>query len=283
MTGALECKQMQWSSTFWHKTLRRPYQLYCQTDSGSGQPVVLLHGIASSADSWRYLIKDLEDRPCRVMAFDLLGFGQSPKPTFDWLHYTVNDHARAVITSLHKHSSGKPAILVGHSMGCLIAIHIATLRPDLVKQLILYEPPFFTGAPGSTVYKRERNFYARTYRNLIKRPPLGLGSFRFLQKTIARLIGFELTKDTWIPFERSMKYTILEQNAVAELRGLVVPTDIIYGKYDGLVINDKKRFFFDVAAKNINASEIPELHMISRRSSEMMAERISQLLSDSRS
>lgn len=276
-------KTMQWLTTLWHKTLHRPYQLYCRDDIGQGQAVVLLHGIAASAETWQHVVTNLTTEPCRVVTFDLLGFGESPKPTFEWLHYNVDDHARAVIASLSKHSVPKPIILVGHSMGCLIAVHIAKLRPDLVKQLILYEPPFFTGLPGSTVYQRQRNFYARTYRNLIKRPPLGLGSFRFLQKLIARMIGFELTKETWIPFERSMKSTILEQNAVAELHGLVMPTDIIYGKYDGLVINDKKRYFFDVAAKNIVTSEAPELHMISKRASQMMATRISELLKQSRS
>jgi pimeloyl-ACP methyl ester carboxylesterase len=262
----------------WHKTLNQPYRLFCRYDSGQGQPVVLLHGIASSGEVWWPIIALLDSLPCRVLAFDLLGFGRSPKPTDKWLHYTVEDHARAVINSLNSKRVGEKSVLVGHSMGCLVAIRVARIRPDLVSNLILYEPPFFTEASGSNVYQRKQKFYARIYNRLIKRPPSGLGRFRYVQKLVARSIGFELTEQTWIPFQRSMKHTILRQTAVPDLIELNIPTEIIYGKYDSVVINDKKRYFFDVAAENIKVSEIAATHAVSKRASILVYEQVRNLL-----
>src|SRR4051812_38574498 len=96
---------------FWHRRLGRPYKLKRTIDTGRGTPVVLLHGIGRSGLVWNNVVEGLKRRPYRVVAFDLLGFGDSPKP--DWADYTIDDHAGAVIASLEKMRLGQPAVLVG--------------------------------------------------------------------------------------------------------------------------------------------------------------------------
>ena len=74
---------------FWHKTLRRPYRLAATLDEGRGVPVVLLHGIGRSGGVWRHLPARLAGEQYRLIAFDLLGFGESPKP--DWIKYDTDE------------------------------------------------------------------------------------------------------------------------------------------------------------------------------------------------
>src|SRR5580692_6021032 len=106
----------------WHQTLHRPYHLAKTLDSGSGPLIVLLHGIGRTGQVWHYLAQELRNEPVRVVAFDLLGFGASPKPT--WLQYNVDDHVQAVVASIMRLQPQAPVIIVGHSMGCLVAVRL---------------------------------------------------------------------------------------------------------------------------------------------------------------
>ena len=259
-----------------HRVLRQPYLLYTRLDEGVGKPVLLLHGIANSGQSWNSTAKLLAKQPVRTLVFDLLGFGHSVRPVDEWVKYTTDDHARAVVRTLVKSRVHEPVTIVGHSMGCLIAIRVAKLRPDLVDRLILYQPPFYVGLPeGSSAQKRTK-FYISTYEKLFKQMPSWLGKFKVAQKVFNQFTGFELTPDNWIPSQRSMKNTIIEQTAVADLKTLTVPTEIIYGTLDGLVIKDTKNKFFADIATHVTSEEIPEVHVISPRASKAIVKRIQQ-------
>jgi pimeloyl-ACP methyl ester carboxylesterase len=154
---------------FWHERLGRPYKLYRRIDSGKGGAVVLLHGIGRSGKVWRRVVDGLQFFPYRVIVFDLLGFGESPKPKH--LAYTVDDHADAVIAAMERLRLKEPAVLAGHSMGCLVAVRVARLRPDLVKHLVLYEMPLYDGLPEKRSYQVRQNFYFRIYQKMIEYQP----------------------------------------------------------------------------------------------------------------
>lgn len=47
---------------------------------GAGQPIVLIHGLASNMGFWRYNIPTLQAQGVRVIAVDLIGYGKSSKP-----------------------------------------------------------------------------------------------------------------------------------------------------------------------------------------------------------
>lgn len=258
----------------WYKILRRPYRLYCRYDQGKGRPVVLLHGIASSGASWQPVIDKLTHRHRRVIVFDLLGFGESPKPIEPWVHYDIHDHARAVIAALERQRVHRPATLVGHSMGCFVAIEVAAMRPDLVQELILYEPPFYTGLPNKSVYKLRQALYFRVYSAILRGQPLELDRFSRLQKLVSKRIGVELTNESWVPFTRSLQNTIMSQAALDDIKILTVPTQIIYGRFDQLVINDVRGTFFDKDVSHITVSQVASAHVISKRAAETIAKLI---------
>src|SRR5687768_17213249 len=99
-------------------TARRPPLLHVAVDAGSGPPVVMVHGIASSSVTFERLVPLVEPYH-RVIAIDLLGFGESPAPEDG--EYTIGEHVAALARTLKSLRLREPFVLVGHSMGALIA------------------------------------------------------------------------------------------------------------------------------------------------------------------
>ena len=89
---------------------------------GSGQPLVLLHGLGLSWRSWRPVLDALEDRH-DVVAIDLPGFGDSP-PLPDGVAPTPTRLADAVESELDRLGLDGPA-LVGNSLGGWVALELA--------------------------------------------------------------------------------------------------------------------------------------------------------------
>ncbi|MBJ7609289.1 MAG: alpha/beta fold hydrolase [Candidatus Dormibacteraeota bacterium] len=105
----------------------------------SGPPVVLLHGMCGSNRYWGANFDVLAER-CRLVVPDLLGFGQSPKPLNG---YTADDHADALAACLREAGVDEPAIVVGHSMGTLVALALLNRHPRLVDCVIAIAPPVY--------------------------------------------------------------------------------------------------------------------------------------------
>jgi 3-oxoadipate enol-lactonase len=101
-----------------------------RTTSGSGVPVVLLHGLGDTASTWS-AFADLLSRP--TVAFDLRGHGTSPRPG----EYTVDAMAADVLAAL----GDGPVDLVGHSMGGHVASEVALRAPERVRRLVLEDAP----------------------------------------------------------------------------------------------------------------------------------------------
>lgn len=222
----------QFWDKLWHQTLGRPYRLHVE-ESGEGEPVVLLHGLGQSGKKWEHLVAKLEGGRWRVIVPDLLGFGRSPKP--QWGSYTAQEHAHAVMAALKRRGLKGAAVLVGHSMGCLVAVHIAATRPDLVKRLVLYEPPLFADDPVYRKHTRRRGHYFRLYQYIASRPQLAAVERQMIWRAVSRVAGLRLTGEELVPFERSLHNTIMAQTTYNELRRIVIPTNIIHGRWDLIV------------------------------------------------
>jgi pimeloyl-ACP methyl ester carboxylesterase len=115
--------------------------------AGSGPPLVLVHGITSSADTWTEAMRGLA-RDHTVIAPDLLGHGASAKPRGD---YSLGAYASGVRDLLAALGHDR-VTLVGHSLGGGVAMQFAYQFPERTERLVLVS----SGGLG-----REVNFLLR--------------------------------------------------------------------------------------------------------------------------
>lgn len=99
---------------------------------GSGENIVLLHGLMSRASNW-YETALWMKKSYHVIGFDQRGHGRSEKPTLDYSRDLMIEDIAIAINELSIHES----IVVGHSMGGSIGWGLAALYPKLVKALII--------------------------------------------------------------------------------------------------------------------------------------------------
>lgn len=102
-----------------------------------GPPRVLaIHGLTGHGRRWEHLAtRHLSD--VAVAAPDLLGHGRSP-----WkAPWTIDANADALASVLPASADPpEPVVVVGHSFGGAIALHLAAVRPELVAGLVLLDP-----------------------------------------------------------------------------------------------------------------------------------------------
>ena len=103
-------------------------------DAGSGPAVVLIHGYASSLETWAAVVPKLAASH-RVIALDLKGFGWSGRPPGD---YAPAAQARLVLGLLDALGVERAA-LAAHSYGCSVALELALAAPERVERLALYD------------------------------------------------------------------------------------------------------------------------------------------------
>ncbi len=235
--------------------------------------MVFLHGLASSGAIWQKTITNLEAAKNQKIAYDLLGFGLSPKP--DWLKYTLDDHARAVIASL-MHVRG-PVVLTGHSMGALIAVRVAWLRPDLVKHLVLYQMPVYSlGASESKSFKWRRDIQFLLYNQALKNPARSLRFSSIIGSLAANKAGFWLDGLTWHSFANSLTNAIMQQETVYELTTLTMPIDIITGQRDVFVMSSQFKAQFK-NSDNITFYSLNVPHGIPLKASRYLAQHLEKI------
>ena len=122
------------ASTDSHTTTKtwiwKGFPICYQTQGNTGPAVLLIHGFGASWGHWRKNLPVLAENS-RCYAIDLIGFGNSAKPTpglqieytFETWGQQIADFCREVI--------GGPAFLVGNSIGSIVAMQAAVDHPDI--------------------------------------------------------------------------------------------------------------------------------------------------------
>ena len=100
--------------------------------AGSGPVVGLIHGIASTSDSWREVMPRLAER-YTVIAPDMLGHGRSAKPRGDYSLGAYASGLRDLIAVL----GYERGTVVGHSLGGGVAMQFAYQFPEYTERLVL--------------------------------------------------------------------------------------------------------------------------------------------------
>jgi pimeloyl-ACP methyl ester carboxylesterase len=201
-------------------------------EAGSGPTVILLHGLGGSSDSWMFNLGPLAEQ-FHVVVPDQIGFGKSDKPVINYRVRTYVDFLDEFCRQLKI----ERATLVGHSMGGWIAAAFTIAFPEKVERLVMVD------AAG---YAPPANF---DYKSLYGLNP----STRAGMKQLATRVFYNkaFTTDAMIDQLLAQRmsagdgYTInsliesvgrREDFLDGQLNKIKVPTLIVWGQQDGLVL-----------------------------------------------
>lgn len=105
---------------------------------GSGPPLVLVHGSLTNHNSNWFAVKESFAERFTVYAVDRRGRGETSATEGHSIEDEFEDAAAVTL------AAGEPAFLLGHSYGSHVVLGAAARVPDLIRKLILYEPPVAT-------------------------------------------------------------------------------------------------------------------------------------------
>lgn len=200
-------------------------------DVGSGPVVVLVHGIASSSVTFDNLTPLLADTH-RVVSIDLLGFGQSPAPAA--ATFTIEEHVDSLARTVDTLRFREPFVLVGHSMGGLIATRYAATNPRRLSRLVLVSPPVYVtpSAVGDPTERATLGLYLRVYEFLRNNKSFTIAAAARLAR-LAPIRGvLDVSEENWRAFVMSLENLIENQTTISDLAAVTVPVEVFYGALD---------------------------------------------------
>lgn len=225
------------------------FHLAGRPGSDPATPLVLIHGIADSALTWAFTLGGMA-RLGPVYAIDLPGFGQSGHPPGK--RFASIAEQTAVLGALLRDVVGRPAILVGNSMGGWIAARLALESPELVRGVVLLDPggALLEGRASwdpfvASVAMPDLRSVRAIYRQMFGRVPLPLylaqHSFQelFLRESVRQFVQAAV--------QAAESEDVLASGffAPADLQRISVPTALIWGDRDTFLPAGSFEFFRD--------------------------------------
>ncbi len=111
---------------------------FARTDNDDAPPLLCLHGVTRGWQSFLPLIPTLMLR-WQVYATDHRGHGKSSRAQ----RYLTMDYVADAVRFLREEIQ-RPTVIYGHSLGAMVAAAVAAEAPELVRAIILEDPPFHT-------------------------------------------------------------------------------------------------------------------------------------------
>ena len=124
----------------------------------NGHTVVLFHGNNFAGFYFGSTIDAIRKAGFRVIAPDQIGYGRSSKPIIPYNFHDMARNSRLILDSLKIDK----AMIVGHSMGGMLAARFATQYPGVTELLVLYNPIGLTDPRYSRPWDSTDDSYKRT-------------------------------------------------------------------------------------------------------------------------
>lgn len=197
-------------------------------------PIVLLHGLGATADTWRLVAQDLCHKHL-IVAFDQRGHGTSEQPATGYDLATVAEDAIEGMAAL---GLGQVA-LVGHGWGARVALVMAARHPALVSHLILVDCPHVEPRhwPGMTRDRFIREVDAKhlytaraTFTEAMRQEMLGFWSPEveaILLATVQELPDGRLEEYLHVNTQRQIRKSLWDDRALAHYGKLTCPVLLI--------------------------------------------------------
>lgn len=132
---------------------------------GNGQTILLLHGKNFNAAYWEQTVKSLIEKGFRVIAPDQIGFGKSSKPrNYQYSFHQLAANTKSLLDSLRISN----VIVLGHSMGGMLAVRFALSYPEMTTKLILENPIGLEDYTTLTTYQSVDANYAAELKNTVE-------------------------------------------------------------------------------------------------------------------
>jgi esterase len=119
-------------------------------------PVVFLHGLSGSVRAYDWLPPEITDGR-RIVRIDFRGHGSSDHTPGT---YVLDRYVDDVVTVLRE-VVGRPAVVVGHSLGGVVGWTLAQRHPELVSAAFLEDPPLYLGEPDEHANNRAAKVFAQ--------------------------------------------------------------------------------------------------------------------------
>lgn len=206
-----------------------------------GAPVVFLHGLGGFLDNWVWTLPAIADAGRRALALDWPGFGQSDKPD-------VSYSPRFLAGTLRRYLDAKGiarVVLVGNSMGGLVAKVFADMRPDRTAGLVLVDSagvgPLYGTAVRFALAAAQATFAERAWnrRFMARLLPFVIHQRHDALVQLLRLWSKSVVGGTHDPrlrrtLTRATRHIMLTRT-LQRARSIRVPVAIAWGQHDQLV------------------------------------------------
>ncbi|MBW8523425.1 alpha/beta hydrolase [Chryseobacterium chendengshani] len=208
----------------------------------NGKTIMLLHGKNFNGAYWEKTAKNLSDKGCRVIIPDQIGFGKSSKPqSYQFSFAQLAENTKTILDDLKIDK----LIVLGHSMGGMLATRFTLMYPESVEKLILENPigleDYKVLAKYQTVdeaYQSELKNTAESYKNYQLKFYYDNKWKAEYQPWLDLIAGWTLHKDypkvAWNAALTSDM--IINQPVVYEFKNIKTPTLLIIGTGDRTAI-----------------------------------------------
>jgi pimeloyl-ACP methyl ester carboxylesterase len=213
-----------------------------QPQQPNGKTIMLLHGKNFNGAYWEKTAKDLSDKGFRVIIPDQIGFGKSSKPkSYQFSFSQLAENTKAILDKLGIDKT----IVLGHSMGGMVASRFTLLYPEKVQKLILENPigleDYKTFAAYQTIdqaYQSELKNTAETYKAYQLKFYYDNKWKEEYQPWLDLIAGWTLHKDyPRVAWDAALTSDMIYNQPVCyEFKNIKVPTLLIIGTRDRTAI-----------------------------------------------
>jgi len=232
-------------------------------DEGDGPVIIFLHGIASSAATFSHVIPQLSDH-YRCISFDLLGFGESPSPAEST--FTIEEHVDSIRATIHSLKLNAPFILVGHSLGSLLAARYTAANSAKVSRLVMVSPPIYVppNQIGDPLVRARVGAYLRAYEFLRTNKDFTMATVDTLRRLFQLDDILEVSERNWRAFVLSLQNCIETQTTVSDIASIRVPIDVVYGSLDQFIAPGTMRIIEQMRHVTMHRVEAND-HLVRKR------------------
>ncbi len=213
-----------------------------QPQKSNGKTIILLHGKNFNGAYWERTAKDLSAKGFRVVIPDQIGFGKSSKPhAYQFSFSQLAENTKAVLDELKIDKT----IVLGHSMGGMVATRFTLLYPEKVEKLILENPigledykAFASYQTIDQAYQSELKNTAETYKNYQLKFYYDNKWKEEYQPWLDLIAGWTLHKDyPQVAWDAALTSDMIYNQPVCyEFKNIKVPTLLIIGTRDRTAI-----------------------------------------------